>query len=630
MERHRPYKLAVILHADVVDSTALVQRNETLAHEVIQRAFGELSDAVRSYGGMTREIRGDALVAEFARASDAVCAALHYQESHRKRDTQSNDEDVPTVRIGIALGEGISADGIVTGPGVVLAQRVEQLAPPGGVCVTAAIHEALPRRLPFLQQSLGEQTLKGFDEPVRVYRIGLEPGQLVPPAEGGHRLPAVAARRGLVAAAWVAGVVLVVGAVLWWGPWAARWGEVPAQPKASGVAARPSIVVLPFENLSGDPQQERFADGMTEDLITDLSGIAGVLVIASNTSFSYKGRQVSAKQVQTDLDVDYVLDGSVRRDGSALRVNAQLVDARTAYQVWARRYDRLVDETFAVQDDLTHQIVETLAVQLSPGERKRLARQPTNNLAAYDYFQEGQRLSKINTRETNLEAQAAYRKAIDIDPGYGRAYGALAYTMGYNFRRGWNDAPMQTVDRALELAQRAVELDSSIPQTYWSLGYVHTMRKEFAQAEAAVQKALDIAPNFADGYGLLALIKNGRGDAQAAIENIRKGMQLNPYYTWDYPYNLGRAHYILGKYDEAISELEAAKSRNPNVVPIRLFLAASYMRAGREDDAQWEAEEIQAINPDETLSHLANTSATNDKESLQRLLDDLRRAGLPE
>ena len=402
------------------------------------------------------------------------------------------------------------------------------------------------------------------------------------------------------------------------------------EPDGQPVSSPPSIVVLPFQNLSDDPSQERFADGMTEDIITDLSGITGVRVIASNTSFSYKGRQVSAQEIGDELRIDYVLEGSVRRREDSIRVNAQLVDVRTAFQVWSHRYDRAAQETFAVQDELTNQIVETLAVQLSPQESERLARQPTNNLAAYDHFQEGQRLGKINTKDSNIEAQHAYRKAIETDPTYGRAYGALAYTLAYNFRRGWNDAPMQTIDRALELAQRGVELDTSIPQTFWSLGYVHLMRKEFALAEQAVEKSLSIAPNYADGFGLLALINNSLGNAKAAIANIQKGMQLNPYYTWDYPYNLGRAYYVLGEYDKAIPELESAKTRNPNVMPVRLVLAACYVRTGRAADAEWEIDEVQAINPHETLSHLANTFATNDAELLQRFFHDLREAGLPE
>ena len=394
--------------------------------------------------------------------------------------------------------------------------------------------------------------------------------------------------------------------------------------------ATPTIIVLPFENLSESPESDAFADGMTEDVITDLSGIAGIRVLASNTSFSYKGKQPSPQQIREDLNVDYLLEGSIRRQGDSLRINAQLVDTRTAFQVWAQRFDRHTEQTFAVQDELTEQIVENLSVTLSPQEESRLARQPTNNLLAYDHFLEGQRLSRVSTRETNIEAQAAYRKAIEADPAYGRAYGALAYNLSFSYLYGWNDRPMETIDRALELAQKGVELDPSIPQTYWSLGYVHLVRKEFDKAQTVVHEALRIAPNYADGYGLLALIQNNLDDAESAIANIRKGMALNPHYTWDYPYNLGRANYILGQYDKAVELLEAAKTRNPNALPIRRMLAASYVRTGRIDDAEWEVEEIQTLSPQETLSHLEKTRISIHTESFQRVLEDLRQAGLPE
>jgi TolB-like protein/DNA-binding winged helix-turn-helix (wHTH) protein len=418
--------------------------------------------------------------------------------------------------------------------------------------------------------------------------------------------------------------------------WAFLSSIAPALPESAApgpdetTRRAPSILVLPFENLSEDRAQEQFADGITEDIITDLSGLSNLRVMGNNTSFSYKGRSVRPQEVGAELGVDFVLEGSIRRQGETIRINSQLVDARTGFQKWAERYDRGLAEVFAVQDEVTDSIVAALAIGLDSRERTNLAHRPTDNLEAYEYFREGQGLAGTSTRENNVLAQAAYRKAIQADPAYGRAYSALAYTLAFNFRRGWNDAPMQTIDRALELARKAVQLDSSTPQTYWSLGYVHMMRKEFELAEKAVARALEIAPNFADGYGLLALIKNSLGEAQTAIELVEKGMQLNPFYTWDYPYNLGRAYYTLGQTEKAINALEAAKTRNPNVVPIRLHLAASYVRAGRLGDAEWEVEEIRTISPDETLGHVARTHPTSDKQALEVLLDELRAAGLPE
>jgi len=401
--------------------------------------------------------------------------------------------------------------------------------------------------------------------------------------------------------------------------------ESPASP-----AKLPTIIVLPFENISGNQQHDTFADGITEDIITDLSGLSNLMVIASNTSFALKGRKISPLEIAKEIKVDYVLQGSIRRQRDAIRINARLVDAKSGYQKWAERFDRQVTEVFAVQDEVTGAILEALSLNLSQHEKAHLVKRATNNLAAYDHFQEGQRLSKINTPETNRQAQAEYRKAIELDPGYGRAYGALGYTMAYSYRRAWTENPVLTLDRALVLARKGVELDDTIPQTYWSLGYVQLMRKEFVAAEATLSEALAISPNYADGYGLLALIKNGRGDPKAAISLVKKGMELNPYYTWDYPYNLGRAYYALGDADRAIDLLEKARARNENAMPIRLHLAASYVRAGRQDDAEWEVEEIRSLNPKETLSHLRKAHPTEDSAMLTMLVRDLRAAGLPE
>ncbi|MCF7982971.1 MAG: winged helix-turn-helix domain-containing protein [Thiohalocapsa sp.] len=403
-----------------------------------------------------------------------------------------------------------------------------------------------------------------------------------------------------------------------------------AQDANAPASSPPSIVVLPFTNLTGDSDHASFVDGMTDDMITDLSRLSGLQAIAANTSFTYQGRRVEPQELRAELNVDFVLDGSVRRHGDLLRINARLVDARTGFQKWAARYDRPTSQVFEVQDEVTQSIVEALALRISDQEKQRLAQRSTDNLKAYDAFLEGQALSKLGTDESNQRAQLAYLRAIELDPSYGRAYGALAFTMAVAFRRGWTDAPLETMARALDLAKRGVALDDSIPQTYWALGYVYLMRKELEQAESAAMRSITVAPNYADGYGLLALINNNLGRPQKAIEQINKGVQLNPYYTWDYPYNLGRAYYTLGRYAEAISALEKALERNENAAPIQLFLIASYVQAGRVDDAEWQAEELQMVNPEETISHTDNAIPIADPGLKQAFLDDLRAAGVPE
>jgi TolB-like protein/DNA-binding winged helix-turn-helix (wHTH) protein/Tfp pilus assembly protein PilF len=391
-----------------------------------------------------------------------------------------------------------------------------------------------------------------------------------------------------------------------------------------------SLAVMPFESLGDDPVQLNLADGLTEDLITDFSRLSNMLVISGTSTNHYRGKDISPQTLAEELGVDFILKGNVRRIGEKIRVNAQLIDARNGYNRWAERYDKGVEEIFAVQNDVTNSILTAFDLKPPSQEMERVDRAATSNLLAYDYFLEGQRLSKIQTKESHEEARAAYRKAIDADPDYGRAYGALAYSMSVSYRRGWTDTPIETVDRAVQLGKQGVELDDSIPQTYWSLGFAYMMKRDFEKAEKVLQDAIRIAPSYADGYGLLALIKNNRGEPEKAIEYIRKGMRLNPFFTWDYYYNLGRAYYTMGRYEEAIDYLLKAKERNENVIQVRLLLAASYVNVNRMDDAEWEIEEVQFLNPTETLTHTRQTIPMTNLAYLDKLISDLRKAGLPE
>lgn len=424
--------------------------------------------------------------------------------------------------------------------------------------------------------------------------------------------------------------ILIVG-VLWF------WLPVPQQPTAPATAANsplnlllPSIVILPFENLSDDPKQDYLADGITEDIITDLSRLANLLVIASNTSFNYKGKQVPLKKIGTDLNVVFALKGSIRQIGNTVRVNAQLVNTRTGFNTWAQRYDRKLSEIFTVQDEVTQSIVKALAIKVTNPEITRLAKNSTANLKAYDSFQEGQRLFKVNTKETNQQAREAYRKAIELDPLYGRAYGALAVTLTTDYRRGWTDTPIETMDRALVLAKKAVALDESVPQTHWALSFTYLSQKEYDKAERVAIHAIEIAPNYADGYGLLALIDAYLGRAESSLEFNGKATRLNPYYTFEYLIGYGIAHYTLGDYATAIEKLEEAQQRNENSVPVKLLLAASYIRANRKDDAEWITLQLQILSPVATISALDKTIPIAMPELKRMLLEDLRKAGLPE
>jgi len=392
----------------------------------------------------------------------------------------------------------------------------------------------------------------------------------------------------------------------------------------------PSIVVLPIENLDSDDKNDLFVDGITEDIITDLSRIRNLTVFASATTFKYRGQPVSPQALRKDLGVNYVLTGNARRHGDDIRFNIQLINADNGLNVWAQRYDRKTKDVFAVQDEITASVINALAIELSSEEKQNLAQRATDNLTAYEYFLEGQRLSRDQTQQTNAAAREAYRHAIELDPTYGRAYGALAYTLALDYRHGWTDTPLENLDRALELADKGVALDSSIPQTYWSLGYVYLRRGDFEKALNAAQDSIRVSPNYADGYGLLALISNGMGQAKGALQYARRGMKLNPYYTWDYLFNVGFAYYLMGDYAQAIESLEKAQARNENASPVKMALAACYVHVDRMDDAQWMVEQIQMLNPSTTISLYSKTMMLQEPNLRSRLLDDLRKAGLPE
>jgi len=405
------------------------------------------------------------------------------------------------------------------------------------------------------------------------------------------------------------------------------WTLLPAE---QGRQALPSIAVLPFENLNADPKQDFLADGITEDIITDLSKLSSIQVIASNSSSAFKGRDTSIKEIGKELNVTYVVKGTVRRLDDDFRVNVQLVNADTGFNAWAARYDRKVKEVFAIQDDVTRNIVRVLSIQTTRQEETRLARKATSNLEAYDYFQEGLRHFRANSREGDELARQSYRKAIELDPNYGRAYGAIAVTLSTDYRWGWTDTPSETLNHALELATRAVELDPTSPQTYWALGFVQLARKEYKSARAAAEKSIEVAPNYADGYGLLGIIAANEGEAHQAIDYTRRGMQLNPYYTFEYLYTLGMSYYTLEDYDKAIEVLEDAQARNGNAVTVKLYLAACYVRVNRQDDAEWIIEQLQVISPSTLLSTLDKTLSLSSLAAKRTLLADLKRAGLPE
>jgi len=538
-------KLAVILHADVAGSTALVKQDEQIAHKRIQETFRSFGETITKYQGHVRELRGDALLAEFERASDAVTAALVFQAEQLDYLAQLNDSIQPIVRVGIAMGEVIIADSTITGEGVVLAQRLEQLAEPGAVVIQGAAYETIPSRFQFEYGDLGEHEVKGFDKPVRVYSVSLKPDTDIPqPSPLVHRT-----RNTVIVFVSVAIIIMGIAllwfkpwegiALLWFKPWEIRVEPASVERMAFPLPGKPSIAVLPFANISGDPKQVYLSDGISRHIITDLSKIRGLTVIARNSSFGFRDSKATAQEIGESLGAQFILDGSVQKSDDRLRITSQLVDSKTGHQLWAERFDRRLPDVFLLQDEITREIISALAVRLSADEQEHLSGNVPTSFEAYDLFLRGQQASVDFSEEAITEAIELYRQAIRLDPNYAHAYGALAVARIRQFFLGFADTPARTRDRALELARKAATMDPGSHQIQWSLGYIHMYRKEFNEALEAAERAVSLSPNYADGYALLALVKNNLGQADDVIPLIEKAMLLNPHYTWDYIYQLG-------------------------------------------------------------------------------------------
>ena len=626
-------KLAVILHADIVGSTTLVQMDERVAHERIRDAFQHCSRIIARFGGSTHELRGDALLAEFQRPSDAVTAALAIQAENGARNVDLTDEIRPVIRIGIALGEVVIADDTVTGPGVVLAQRLEQLAEPGGVCLQSSVHESVPKRFPFDYEDLGDQSLKGFGEPVRAFSVTLQAGELLPapelkpPPESQIERP----RRRWPAIVTVALLFVIGGLVGWWQPWNPSFTPASVERMKFPLPEKPSIAVLPFDNLSGDPKQEFFADGITEDVITALSKIPNMFVIARNTTFTYKGKPVKVQQVAEDLGVRYVLEGSVQKIGERVRITAQLVDALSGRHLWVDRYDRDFKEIFALQDELARYVVTALQVNLTAGEQARVWRRQTESAEAYELFLRGKATRREGglTRANNAEQRALYEKAVALDPNFASAWLALAEKHQTDVRFGWSNNRAQSLSLSAEAMSKALAIDDTLPSAHYQLANAAIIKRQYDQAIGHCEKALTLAPG-ANVMMHCARIWTYVGRPKEALELITEAMRRNPYFRPAYYFTLGNAHLLMGNYEDAIAAFKAWGAADKISLPTLIMLTHAYVESGRMEEARATVKKILRRSPKFSMKVPTRVLRYKDPARKERMLANLRAAGVPE
>jgi adenylate cyclase len=595
---HLSRKLAVILHADVVGSTSLVHQNESLAHERIQAAFNNFAETITAYGGAAREIRGDALVAEFERASDAVPAALAFQILNKEFNSRLDDDIQPQLRIGISLGEVIIADNTITGVGVVLAQRLEQLADSGGVVVQGNVSETIPARMPFEFKNLGEKLLKGFDQPVRAYSAKLRHGEELPAPEANETTQAIESRN----------------------------PQVPD---------RPSIAVLPFENMSGDPEQEFFADGISEDLITALSRIHWFFVIARNSSFTYKGHAVDVTRVADELGVRYVIEGSVRKSGNRVRISAQLIDATTGHHVWAESYDRGLTDIFELQDEMTQTIAGAVEPELSAAERERAACTPPESLGAWEIYQRGLWHLWSFTKEDMTEAQRLFQQVHQLDASFAIAYSFESYSHYLDTMLGYTETPIESLKLAYKAGKHALALDDHDPVAYFALGRVCMMQGKHDDSVAELSRAVELSPSFALAHHGLGFALVLSGQVEEGAEELDKAIRLSPRdpVLWGTMCFRSIASNLLHQFEEAAKwarrVLIEPRAAEGGYWPYAV-LASALGNLNQLNEAHEAIGEALQRKPDLSLAYLKTTLPTKQPDGLDTYLDGLRKAGLPE
>ncbi|NIR27827.1 MAG: tetratricopeptide repeat protein [Gammaproteobacteria bacterium] len=586
MEQRFPRKLAAILYADVVGYSRLTGEDEEGTHRRLSEYLGLISASVEQHEGKVVHYAGDAVLADFGTVTDALTCATAVQRDLQDRNKELPDDRKVRFRIGVNLGEVIVDRDDIYGDGVNVAARLESLADPGGICISESVHTAIGNKLPLRYEFMGEQQVKNIAKPVQAYRVVMD-------AE-------------------------------------AKPKAMSLQGQAPETLDKPTIAVLPFDNLSGDPEQEYFSDGITEDIITDLSKISALFVIARNSSFVYKGKTVDVKQVAKDLGVRYVVEGSVRKAANRVRITAQLIDGITGGHLWAERYDRDLHDIFLVQDEVTQHIVEALRVRLSPDERDRIGAASTRNVEAYDFALRGRELLLRFTADTNAEAQTLFEKAIEMDSKFSTAYSMLAVTLLTNYINNWNDATEETLERGLRLAMTAVELDPRGSQGYWALALAHMWKRDLDRAIAEIEKAVALDPNNSHALASRGHIFSYAGRAVEAIESLENSMRLDPHYPHLHLHFLAHAHFVQGNYAEAVALLKRRIRLHPETDTSRVLLASCFGHLGRENEAKKAWGEAITINPSYSLERKARILPYKNPADWDRFMEGLRKAGLPE
>jgi len=582
-------RLAAILAADVVGYTRLMGVDEAgTLRRLTDLREKVLKPLISEHHGRIVKLMGDGLLVEFASAVDSVACAIAWQSSVVLHEANNDADTILQFRIGINLGDVIVEDGDIHGDGVNIAARLEGLALPAGICLSDDVYRHARGKIDVNFENIGAQDLKNVAEPVKVYRIAVDRSVAVAPVTATASLP---------------------------------------------LPDKPSIAVLPFQNMSGDAEQEYFADGIVEDIITALSRFHGLFVIARNSSFAYKGQSFDIKQIGRELGVRYVLEGSVRKSGNRVRITGQLIDASTGAHIWADSFDGGLEDVFDLQDEVTATVVGAIAPKLERAEIERSARKPTESLGAYDYYLRGMAAMHLLSREGSDQALAHFKRAIQLDSGFAAAHGMAARCFAMRKMAHWMNDGVQEKVEAEWLARRAVELGPDDEVALCTAAFaLNDFASEFAVADALTERALALNPNLAWAWLFSGWVKVSLRDTESAIERLERAMRLSPQdpQIFSMQSAIACAHFVASRYEEALTMAETAMRERPNVVLPICVATASAALAGRIDEAERLVDRLIQVAPELSVSKLKDVFSYLWAEDFERLMAGLRKAGLPE
>ena len=580
-------RLAAILATDVVGYGRLMGGDEEGTLAALKSLRKSLIDPkIAEYRGRIFKTTGDGALVEFASTVDAVRCAIDIQRAMPELNADTPPGKKLEFRIGINVGDIIVDGDDIFGDGVNVAARLESISQPGGICVSDVVHQQVTGRVEALFADLGEQSLKNIARPVRVYRLDL-------------------------------------------GPKPASASEAPRP--TSATPDKPSIAVLAFTNMSGDPEQEYFSDGISEDIITDLSKVSELQVIARNSSFTYKGKPVDVKQVGRELGVRYLLEGSVRKAGNRVRVTGQLIDAASGVHIWADRFDRDLTDIFAVQDELTQEIISALKIKLSAPEKARIAGGGTKNVDAHDFFLRGRELVIGNKRDREMfaDANVYLRRAIELDPNYAGPYAALGWAYIMDYQNRWSDSPETSLDQAERLIDAAIAKDDNDPFVHYVAALLGLWKKDYERWAHEADRALSLNPNYGHAHLARGLVHVYSGEPVKGIAYIEHAMRLDPAQQ-QYRHFLGTAYLVAGNYETAAAILKERVAITPTTDLSRALLASALGHLGRAEEARQIWRELKEINPRYSYAdHFGRLPFRNPADA-DKFTDGLRKAGLVE